>query len=302
MKFIGLPDIDKPQAILADLRDIGLSELYSDNLSTKERTQTLKLYKKKLSVVNKSLKEEIRVVKATYDNRNRFEARAEEHALKPFMLIDGLLDQVEIDIAELEQCIELDRPIPASPIYDDHMAVQVIIRGEIRPVLAKEFREENILLLPVEGNPIQYVIGLVNNVTIEGVDEFNLAAEAKLQAALISYLQAEGKRVNQVMKETREALETAWLLPFLRNYSNEQYKLFQQELRTIKSLYDRVRQGHWSYNFISGNFGLSASQPLTPKPNLNQAKPKTKDSINCLVYVIFFIGSLCFLGYMLSLS
>lgn len=107
------------QNLLDALHALSLFTLVEDTLSKKERLARISLAKKKLRAIKRDLRQEQQTIKRRWDGRNRYEAIQEEIGLLPFGLIDTLVSELEIVVAEIEVSVKHDRPLPEVPLLPD---------------------------------------------------------------------------------------------------------------------------------------------------------------------------------------
>lgn len=90
-----------PQQLLDHLHQLDIPSLFDPNLSSEERMKEIKVAKQKIRLLKKQVKQEIEVIKSTWDGRNTYQAQQERLHLAPFLQVEQLVAQIEIAINEL---------------------------------------------------------------------------------------------------------------------------------------------------------------------------------------------------------
>lgn len=87
--------------LLTDLININLDQLYDKNIDNKERSIAIKLAKKKLSIIKKTLRETTKEIEKQYDGRKKYQAGREKSELAPYKAIDEIIPKIELALEEL---------------------------------------------------------------------------------------------------------------------------------------------------------------------------------------------------------
>src|SRR5258707_6824502 len=101
-----------PQQLVDQINGSYFPELFTPELSAKERTVKLKLARQKLRIAKQSLKAEQIAIKKRWDNRNKQEAEQERLELVPYSLVEAYVKKIEGSFAELGAALEIGSELP----------------------------------------------------------------------------------------------------------------------------------------------------------------------------------------------
>lgn len=113
---------NRAQEFLDRLHDIGLAGAFEPTANPKEQKDIIKLVKQKLRLVQQDINREIKEIKARWDGRNSYEALRERDELAPFEVLNLLVSQIAVNLTELENSVQHDKPLPNRLWFESTLA------------------------------------------------------------------------------------------------------------------------------------------------------------------------------------
>lgn len=117
------------QKLLDELHQVNIPALFVEELPSKGRKAAVKVARQKLRHIKGQIRFEKEAIKTQWDSRKKNEALAENLYLLPYLTLEKLVSQLEIDIAELEAASETGAPIPEVPSFGSILYGQQVDDG-----------------------------------------------------------------------------------------------------------------------------------------------------------------------------
>lgn len=117
------------QRLLDELHSANIQSLFVEGLPATDRKAIIKVFKQKLRHIKGQIKFEKEAIKARWDSRKKDEALAENLYLLPYLTLEKLISQLEIELATLEAAMTTGAPIPEAPKFGEILYSQSTDEG-----------------------------------------------------------------------------------------------------------------------------------------------------------------------------